>query len=151
MREILFRGKDIDTNEWRYGAYYNGVHGGGLSKIYEPHESLIIDEHTEVFHRVLSETVGQFTGIDDMNGNKIFEGDIVRISSRPDLTNNQIKRGFLHHKKKGLVTFDKGRWVAKRQLNEGSYYNIGLYDDDYEFAIIGNIHNNAELLEEELK
>jgi hypothetical protein len=36
MREILFRGKGIDTNEWRYGAYYNGVHGEGLSKIYEP-------------------------------------------------------------------------------------------------------------------
>jgi uncharacterized phage protein (TIGR01671 family) len=135
MREILFRGKGINTGEWRYGNF-----------VVENWTSKIVTNTGEKFS-VVTATVGQYTEVDDVDGNKIFEGDIVRLSSKPDLSNNQIKRGLLHHEKTAIVVTDKGRWVAKRQLNNGSYYNIGLYDDDYDFAVIGNTTDNPELLE----
>ena len=142
MREILFRGKDIQTNEWRYGNF-----------VVEKWTSKIVPNTGEKFtgerFTVVTATVGQYTGVDDINGNKIFEGDIVRISAKSDLTKNQIKGIFSPHGETAVVIMEKGRWVVKRQLSSGSYYYlIWLYGDDYDFTVIGNIHDNPELLEE---
>ena len=136
MREILFRGKRVDNGEWVYGSFCmdaveqkNGLCGvDGFIRLYDPTAGKM------QMHEVDRETVGQFTGLTDKNGKKIFEGDIVEGA---DFTAED--GGY------GVVSFVDGAF-------EVSGNNVaGTFNENYygrEFEVIGNIHDNPELLEE---
>lgn len=76
MREILFRGKRVDTGEWVYGFYLYDI-GNSIKE-----RPSSVSTHT---YLVDPNTIGQFTGIRDKNGVRIFEGDIIRWKNWKDI------------------------------------------------------------------
>ena len=128
MREILFRGKRIDNGEWVYGAY--------MAHDYDGHTifNQNLEDGTLQGFEVIPETVGQYTGLKDNNGVKIFEGDIFRDDEYFVIVKYFVDGGFsVDYRMPG------GRWINYGEL----YY----YLKDYECKVIGNIHDNPELLE----
>ena len=118
MRDILFRAKSNKTGKWLDGL---------LTKDQKGHFRIQFDpvRFSEI---VISETVGQFTGLIDKNGTKIFEGDIVQCTDSDG--NNRID--FVKWVHGGLV-------LCNAQYTVGSYLNNDL-------LVIGNIFDNPELL-----
>lgn len=114
MRDLIFRGKRNDNWEWLVSD----------SIIQHPNGVALYDEVANDIIYVVPETVGQFTGLTDVNGKNIFEGDIVRCC------------GDIY-----AVKFRKGCWV-------------GVFNEEWEFLasitktsrIIGNIYDNEDLL-----
>ena len=127
MREILFRGKKVSDNEWVYGCLVNNIYGASKPIIitdsdYDDNNCVNFD-----WDFVTPQTVGQFTGIYDKNGVKIFEGDIVRTD------NGHI----------GYVIFRYGSFVKECSCH---YKAFRVYGDNE--TVIGNIYDNPELLEQ---
>ncbi|MFO1564185.1 YopX family protein [Lactiplantibacillus plantarum] len=83
----------------------------------------------------------QFTGLKDVNGNDIYEGDIVQ----PVSSHMNLKRGKPFEVKKGNYVY--GKWIAKDISSKGFSVD-GCYFSD-EIQLIGNVHENAELLGED--
>ena len=131
MREILFRGKRTDNGEWEYGDLWCNPYGKRVVCIVSP----INDQGTTGGNEVDPETVCQFTGLTDKNGRKIFEGDI--LSAHLDEDNPDYETVV-------QVIWEEYGW---RTMEENGLSDP-LDDEDTEiFAIIGNIHDNPELLE----
>lgn len=138
MREILFRGKRKDNGEWLYGNYakceamYNWKDvrpepRTWIQAVDESSVALILDP-------VDPATVGQFTGLTDKNGKKIFEGDIL-----------QNEEGCLFGASyRFRVEFSRGRFYGK----SGELLTI-IAGEMYLCEVIGNIHDNPELMEVE--
>lgn len=117
MREILFRGKRKDNDEWIYGDLWCNPYGKRAVCIVSP----INDQGTTGGNEVDIETVGQYTGMHDKNGTKIFDGDIV---VRYDA--NETEFGIVYD----LIYEGLGRHYYSRDIE-----------------VIGNIFDNPELLE----
>jgi hypothetical protein len=123
MRDIIFRGKRVKDGKWGYGSLFSSMTGQKFIR-WE------VDDDGEiegiVRYEVIPETVGQFIGLLDKNGKKIFEGDIVRIE---DFANAVVK-----------WREDIACWTLQG-------YIIGNTWDSSMLEVIGNIHDNPELLE----
>lgn len=134
MKEILFRGKRIDNDEWVYGF----LRCRNYIDVWTPHTWKEEDGSTGEYATVESyqvdpETVGQYTGLTDKNGKKIFEGDIVKFS-HPAFNKRRI----------GVISYEMNEagFVLRYK---GNYCWIAYIDEFYE--VIGNVYNNPELLE----
>lgn len=117
MREILFRGKF--GNEWKYG--FLSIEPKGLV-IKEPYKN----ESSNVWH-IDADTVGQYTGLTDKNGTKIFEGDIVKYG---DTVHNVV-----FEQRNGTAYFG----LVYSTLETLSF---GYYQDLKQIEVIGNIFDN---------
>ena len=121
MREIIFRGKNF-CGEWEYGVpVFSGLNN----------ELAFMKQMHSYDHQVIPETVGQYTGLTDKNSTKIFEGDIV-------------KWGINY-----TIAFMRAGYVLKKDMNPKMYdYSLMAFDGT-ELEVIGNIHDNPELLKGE--
>ena len=131
MREILFRAKREDNGEWAYGYYVCLPDvAGSVSMLHVPAGNP--DESNKTYY-VKKSTVGQFTGLTDKNGTKIFEGDIIQTYDPDD--------GY------AVVRYDETETEFYADfIGENVYYGLGgnFRIDDIE--IIGNIYDNPELI-----
>lgn len=142
MRQIKFRGKDIETGEWIYGSLVQPI--GKNPSIY------VQDVKTEgvasfFVYDVEESTVGQFTGLLDRNGNEIYEGDIIVFYTQDEDFSDAV----LH---KGVVEWSDGSTI----INIDYFNNIcGLYYPIYcaksfdGCEVLGNIHDNPDILNNE--
>lgn len=153
MREILFRGKDKYIGKWVYGFYYfkRGRYAGDKTFVYEKHTITTGIEETRgaygettnaVEYDVIPETVGQYTGLTDKNGNTIFEGDIISIPFEED--RSPWEENCIYHEN-GKVYFDAEHYGWYVAFFDGEALSLWEYDD-LDIVVIGNIHDNPELL-----
>jgi uncharacterized phage protein (TIGR01671 family) len=119
MREILFRGKG--DKKYNDGMWYFGV----PIRCYDSDWQICTDNSKRT---VIPETIGQYTGLKDKNGTKIFEGDIVLLKG---------------YDEPYQVVFDESCFQA--YSDSVRYAMDNFYD--YEIEVIGNIYDNPELLE----
>lgn len=140
MREILFRGKHIRSGEWAYGSFVHRTlfYGDPCDEYY----ILKIGEFDCDYYiadKVTPDTIGQYTGMTDKNGTKIFEGDIVRYETYEPY-HNRSSVGV------ETVKFISGQFSPRPhcQTCEDDYYT----EEYRNFEVIGNIHDNPELLEQ---
>lgn len=134
MREILFRGKRTDNGEWIYGNY---CYAEFIDK--RGYEDLIIEQPANgETRRVIPETVGQYTGLTDKNGKKIFEGDIVAGALI-----------WQEKRKNGLVAFKDGSFGLMWYRGGVEQFNAFTSMCNVEYEVIGNIHDNPDLLKGE--
>ncbi len=135
MREILFRGKRLDNGDWVDGWYqpettikhWDGRQETvGVTIAYKVEEGFLEDTLVD------PSSVGQYTGLKDKNGKRIFEGDIIRKTNEgrhAQIFTADIRTSFC--------------------TNEKVYYGPCDYViESCEYEIIGNIHDNPELLED---
>ena len=135
MRDILFRGKRTDNGEWVYGL---------LCRVGDTYAN-IRRMDTAVLYSVLTNTIGQFTGLTDKNGRKIFEGDILE----------GIRYG--NEERAEVLWIDKAAsWGIRysfREKNESGYTSwlnsawFRSINDARAPVVIGNNYDNPELLE----
>ena len=142
MREILFRGKRKDDGEWIEGYYAIQSNYACFQSELKYTSFIIKDEFMDWGlgrlgeYEVIPETVGQYTGLTDTNGKKIFEGDVVKCTSRFDA-------------KDMVVIFE----AAEFHLVDCQRYKNYTECCGYRYfgtlgtEVIGNIHDNPELVD----
>lgn len=134
MRDILFKGKRVDNGEWIIGLFIKDCEIYGYK---DEHTYIVIHEHpsscfgSDIYFEVLPETVGQYTGLTDKNGKKIFEGDIIKADN------------WLHsYMKIYTIVFEDSGFYAKYKDEDG--WN---FDHLANIEVIGNVFDNPEPLE----
>lgn len=128
MREILFKGKRKDNGEWVEGDLYHC-----------PNASVNINTHKQgqpwLGYSVIPETVGEYSGMPDKFGNRIFEGDIIKITLPLS--------GYKPIIEKSEVYFDRGCFCVNWH---GTRTRMDAFASHVTFEIIGNVFDNPELL-----
>lgn len=151
MREILFRGKRVDNGEWVYGNFIEDKWGDDNGNtVYAILQDRVAPEIAALWTpvKVIPETIGQFTGLTDKNGKRIFEGDIV-----------ELEDCYYDTKWRAVVEFGNpnGNYTWGWQLNPIGKVDINtdilcwveMEEAGAYCEVIGNIHDNPELLEVE--
>ena len=162
MRDILFRGKH--NGEWVYGGFASAPKKTLIIEISDTMPTRMEGKHVD------PETIGQYTGLLDKNGKKIFEGDILKVKhgimgreeEKPKMPRNaydmyyeENERGMygrwfyfrnyaVEYKAHGN---SRGKYIVRNGSDQCDFTNSLFYNHDAE--IIGNIHDNPELLKGE--
>ena len=142
-REILFRGKRKDNGDWIYGVPITDEATNDAYIITSTAGASLKSEINNMCatgFRVIRNTVGEYTGLTDKNGTRIFEGDIVKITDFHTTAIAAVKYG--------SPSEQSTSWGWYFEDNDGHAYFLmsKAFCEDYNGIIIGNIHDNPELL-----
>lgn len=136
MRDIEFKGKLKASGEWAYGNLCKRVDGG---YIVTPDETPI-----GKYGAIIEGTESQYTGIDDIEGNKIFENDILEVNEEG---RKLFGTSFELYRKYQLVGFHDGAFMTSRNvLAHDTHYDTYLWVIKNYVKVVGNKFDNAELL-----
>lgn len=130
MREIKFRGKRLDNGEWVYGDLH----------IRTPFPHI----HSEIDYGKVNidpHTVGQFTGLHDRNGKEIYEGDVIR----GNCGNVEVRHLIYFY---DMIASFVAEMLPDNYMSD--YCSLSqIWILKYNKEVIGNIHDNPELLKTE--
>lgn len=134
MREIIFRGKRKNGDEWLIGDLLRSCNGGTC--IF-PNNIEMLTFNSPDWFEVDPETVGQYTGLKDNKGQEIYEGDIIEMEGKYQY----------------VVVFEDAKFVcyhAKQANSWGKWGNLHRFSDydfkEYTHYVIGNKFENPELI-----
>ena len=142
-REILFRGKRVNNGEWVYGD---------LIRINNGNDKIAIIPFVMDFgsscddYKVLLDTIGQYTGLKDKNGKKIFEGDIIKTPRGfiGEVIFGRAEEECTHreHRRKITDVYTTYGWIFKR----ADGYTCAIDDEILQGELLGNVTDNPELI-----
>lgn len=139
MREIKFRGKTINATRWVYGC---------LAKVED--DSAVIEFDDELGHCyspiVYANTVGQYTGLKDAKGKEIYEGDLLKSAFSKNVF------GVVTWNEKGYFCIIPISLLKDKYRSDNDFAGLGYMLEkkidglSCEFTVIGNIHDNPDLI-----
>ena len=140
IRTIMFKGKRVDKGEWVEGYMLMSEWNDSVYIVTQDECNYNAGDYIfdGSINKVIPETVGQYTGLTDKNGTKIFEGDIIAGAVR-----------WLERRKNGVVAFRDGSYGLIWYRGDVEQFNAFTSMCNIEYEIIGNIHDNPELLKGE--
>lgn len=133
MREILFKAKRLDNGEWITG-YYALMHG---------YHYIMPKDDYSIWYEVNQDTICQYTGLTDKNGNKIWENDVVKYEDAECDAEGYHDNVFVNIGK--VFISPQGVFFTNRQTVDMD--DLWLSDHSVEAEVIGNIFDNPELME----
>lgn len=125
MREILFRGKRLDTGEWCEGCYLETLRYNNLHWIWDGKAHVAVDPAT----------IGQYTGIKDKNGRRVFEGDILESRYDPDYPEDFCRETVVWH--------DHGWHFIQDNYDPEPFLEESVLPCS---VVAGNIYDNLDLI-----
>lgn len=159
MREIQFRAKRIDNGEWVEGYYAYHIRRticpiGDSVKPEDEQQVIMQDGFSDwnmprdtVFFNIAPETLCQYTGLKDKNGNRIWENDIVSVIFDDEIIYGEINYGIYNNDFAGEASGSLGFYIDWVKKGYFLRKNIGCWKQELEYA--GNIFDNPELLKGE--
>lgn len=139
MREILFRGKRLDLGCWIFGYFMLDPSGRTFIGKYSP-----LGKFWD-WVEVDPDTVGQYTGLTDIMGAKIFEGDIVKFRH-----GGEFKAGGIYHRNYAVEFVNTYVTYGLRLRNKSIFFPLKQSTTYmHDVIVIGNIHDNPDLLRKE--
>lgn len=148
MREIIFRGKRKDDGEWIEGYYAIQSNYACFQSELKYTSFIIKDEFMDwglgrlAEYEVIPETVGQYTGLTDKNGKKIFDGDIIKTHGNDSYV---IRYGEYIPRNYCLARYCDKPTIGFYAYDGERCFQLSTNSRCYE--VIGNIHDNPELME----
>lgn len=144
MREVEFRGKRIDDNEWLHG-FYDGCYEGATINYLKDGIAWNCKVHPE--------TVGQYIGIKDIHQRKVFQGDIVKVKRENFIKCYETKTTKAQEFTGEIVWYENSWYIFSKQKNGIGYHSFWMWnvkkdetDDDLDtLEIIGNRWDNPEM------
>ena len=133
MRELSFRAKRVENQKWVYGFYVN-CRGPMDPSHYTRHYIL---EYPDVWHEIYTSTIGQYIGMKDKTGKKIYEGDILA---------GHLDDQYPEDETMCVVVWDgkENRWSVRQVCFDGIPDPIEQEDEGL-WAVVGNVYDNPEL------
>lgn len=150
MREIKFRGLSTDGHGWLYGYLVKGNNSYLVTEESMQYAVVSHNDHASLsLFQVVPESVGQFTGLIDKNGEEVFDGDIVKLhAGHPSWIQNPFEIVFQNHAFAFKQPDRKGSTAICVYLNDCVKAEVitETSQDDWLVEVIGNVHEHPDLL-----